>query len=266
MNLILARHGNTFEAGETPTWVGCRNDLPLTKTGIEQATILAHYLKNNNLKLVDVYCGPLQRTRIYAKTILNELLSPPVIPARKPKFSSQNAKHNRQLNKLNIKSSHLDSRFSSWDNNVAAFYSTQNFEPIIDQRLNEIDYGEWSGLTNSQVREQFGAEELERWEKYSKWPTTGNWKGSEAATVAKVTAFVDDLIKKYPSNTTILAVSSNGLLRYFLKLIPNEFDIRIKNQTLKIATGKMCKLIYENNQWKIDFWNVGPLDKNNLIR
>ena len=33
MRLILARHGNTFEAGETPVWVGAREDLPLTARG-----------------------------------------------------------------------------------------------------------------------------------------------------------------------------------------------------------------------------------------
>jgi broad specificity phosphatase PhoE len=66
MQLILARHGNTFESNETPTWVGAQNDLPLTAAGLKQAKNLALYIKNNNIKLDAVYCGPLRRTRIYA--------------------------------------------------------------------------------------------------------------------------------------------------------------------------------------------------------
>ena len=208
MQLLLARHGNTFESNETPTWVGARNDLPLTKTGIAQAKNLALYIKSNNIKLDAVYCGPLQRTKIYAETILNDLAS---------------ALH-----------------------------------PIIDQRLNEIDYGSWSGLTSVQVQENFGSKELERWEKYSAWPITGDWQGSEQTIITNVAAFSNDLVKKYSSDATILAVSSNGLLRYFLKLMPHEFDTRVKNQDFKIATGRICKLIYQNNLWRLDFWNISP--------
>lgn len=208
MELILARHGNTFETGENPTWVGCNNDLPLTKEGIEQAKNLALFLKRTNVTLNAVYCGPLQRTLVYAKTIINEL----------------------QINS----------------------------QPIVDLRLNEIDYGKWSGLTSAQIQEQLGREELEAWEKYSKWPTESGWKSSEAIVTAEIKSFAEDLIKKYQSDAKILAISSNGRLRYFLKLISNEFETRVKNQNLKIATGNFCKINYNNNQWHLEFWNVKP--------
>ena len=35
--LIIARHGNTFDAGDIPTRVGRRTDLPLVASGEAQA-------------------------------------------------------------------------------------------------------------------------------------------------------------------------------------------------------------------------------------
>jgi broad specificity phosphatase PhoE len=210
MELILGRHGNTFEANQTPKWVGSKNDLPLSKTGIEQAETLALYLKKNSIKLDAIYCGPLQRTKIYAEIILDKI--------------------------------------------------SPNLILIVDNRLNEIDYGTWSGLTTAEVQERFGTKELELWEKYSNWPTTGNWKPSEKIAETEAISFANDLIKKYPANSKILAISSNGRLRYFLKLITNEFALRIKNQTIKTATGNISKLIYKNsnNKWNLEFWNLRP--------
>ncbi len=56
IRLILARHGNTFEKGETPTQVGARSDLPLTAEGRKQAEALAGCLTPHV-----VYAGSLRR-------------------------------------------------------------------------------------------------------------------------------------------------------------------------------------------------------------
>lgn len=86
--LIVARHGNTFEPGETPRRVGARSDLPLVETGKAQARAIGRYLKQNDLAPDPVYCSHLQRTRqtadiailetglrqpVFALDILNEI-------------------------------------------------------------------------------------------------------------------------------------------------------------------------------------------------
>ena len=38
--LLIVRHGNTFETGETPRRVGLRTDLPLSSSGRKQANAL----------------------------------------------------------------------------------------------------------------------------------------------------------------------------------------------------------------------------------
>lgn len=67
--LTIVRHGNTFDAGETPTRVGARTNLPLSASGIRQSESLAAYFRDK--RFTAAFCSPLQRTRQTARTILN---------------------------------------------------------------------------------------------------------------------------------------------------------------------------------------------------
>lgn len=58
--LIIARHGNTFEKGQTPTRVGARTDLPLVEE--ERGTNIGLYLKSIGLIPTHIYAAPLKRT------------------------------------------------------------------------------------------------------------------------------------------------------------------------------------------------------------
>ena len=60
--LIIARHGNTFEAGETPRRVGAHTDLPLTEKGREQARAIGDWLKGHHLVPDVTYSSTLKRT------------------------------------------------------------------------------------------------------------------------------------------------------------------------------------------------------------
>jgi probable phosphoglycerate mutase len=208
MEIILARHGNTFRSGEPVVWVGSQNDLPLVESGQVQAKTLGKTLRISNQIPTAVYTGPLQRMTTYAKIILDEL-------------------------KL-------------------------EFAPTIDPRLNEVDYGKWSGLTSQEVRDKFGIEEFENWEKHSKWPIKGEWGESEKLLSQRIRDFANHIAQQHDKDDKILVVASNGCLRYFLDLIPGELQKHINNQTAKIATGNMCQLTYTSKSWKLDFWNRAP--------
>lgn len=60
--LLIARHGNTFNANETPIRIGGRTDLPLVESGRVQANLLGRYLKSNYPNLSLVYASHLKRT------------------------------------------------------------------------------------------------------------------------------------------------------------------------------------------------------------
>lgn len=61
--ILLARHGATFNPGETAYFVGARQDLPLTETGEAQARAIGQALGTAGLKPARIICGPLIRTR-----------------------------------------------------------------------------------------------------------------------------------------------------------------------------------------------------------
>jgi len=73
MQLILARHGNTFGLGDKVVWVGARNDFPLVEKGVIQAHAVAEGLISAGLLPTRIYSGPLQRTVHTARIIANVL-------------------------------------------------------------------------------------------------------------------------------------------------------------------------------------------------
>ncbi|BBB15725.1 phosphoglycerate mutase [Candidatus Rickettsiella viridis] len=208
MKIIFSRHGNTFSPGETPVWVGAREDLPLVDSGIQQAKNLAHVIQEVGLNLKAIYCGPLSRTNNYAKIIVEELHS--------------------------------------------------SLKPMIDPRLNEIDYGKWSGLSNVEIQAQGDADALVAWEKLSQWPKEADWLDSPDIIFSEIKAFTDDLIKKYAADDAVLVVTSNGRLRYFLQLIPGAFTQHIQNNTFKVSTGNICLFEHDSQGWQVKFWNKKP--------
>lgn len=136
--------------------------------------------------------------------------------------------------------------------------SNSPLKPIVDLRLNEIDYGTWSGLSNVQIEEMGEGSELSAWENFSVWPQNSNWQGSAAQIISEVKSLAEELIKQYEAKDTVLLVSSNGRLRYFLKLISWAFEQQVENKALKVLTGNICFFLYENNKWQIKFWNKSP--------
>lgn len=68
--LVIARHGNTFNPGETPRRVGARTDIPLTDSGREQARLLGLHLQSEGLVPDVTYSSNLKRTKETAKLAL----------------------------------------------------------------------------------------------------------------------------------------------------------------------------------------------------
>ena len=62
LQLIVVRHGNTFNKGDVITRVGGRTDLPLVDSGLEQGQRVGTYLKKHGIAPEVVYAAPLKRT------------------------------------------------------------------------------------------------------------------------------------------------------------------------------------------------------------
>ncbi|MDD5585385.1 MAG: histidine phosphatase family protein [Alphaproteobacteria bacterium] len=201
--LILFRHGNTFEAGQTPVWVGARTDLPLTAEGEAQAKAAADYVRNAAVSVEAMVAGPLQRTRRFADVI------------------------------------------------GAVVKQTA----IIDDRLREIDYGLWEGLSGDVIKQRYGAAALEAWEKNGQWPEGMNWSPSLEELQKNLRAFLREQRERLQSGKGFrIAVTSNGILRLVYQIVTGNKP----GNEAKVKTGHYCVLVPEKDGWRIEGWNKNP--------
>lgn len=61
--MLIARHGNNFDPGETAVRIGIRTDLPLSASGRQQAVNLGHYLQRYKIHPEAVFTSELIRTK-----------------------------------------------------------------------------------------------------------------------------------------------------------------------------------------------------------
>lgn len=200
--LLIARHGNTFEDGETPRRVGRRTDLPLTAKGQAQARALGTYLKIHNIKPAAAFAAPLQRTWQTAELALSILPAAP--PVQKAPF------------------------------------------------LTEIDYGPDENQPEDAVIARIGRAALDSWEKDALPPP--GWIVDPQKIMGEWRIFAADCARNYPDGA-ILAITSNGIARFALSLT-EDFENSKRRYGLKLATGALGLLRYENGIWKIEGWNI----------
>lgn len=74
LTLLIARHGNTFDSGDTILRVGKRTDLALSHSGQEQARKLGIFLQETYPTIDHVYVSSLQRTQETAQIALPNML------------------------------------------------------------------------------------------------------------------------------------------------------------------------------------------------
>lgn len=134
-----------------------------------------------------------------------------------------------------------------------------NIQPQIDERLNEIDYGSWSGLTDEEINVKY-PRDLKRWKEFSQWPQNSNWPETECAAIEAATDFAHELVSKHKTDDTVLVISSCGKLRYFLKLVDNAFQDRLKNNGVTVKTGNACEITHQNDKFTIEAWNINPAE------
>ncbi len=110
--------------------------------------------------------------------------------------------------------------------------------------LTEIDYGVWEGLSSEQIRKQWPKEYAD-WEEKAAWPSH-LFKGSLQHHLEGIKIWLAFLRKHYLPNDTVIAITSNGLLRLF----PGG---------KKVKTGHFCELSVSENDLRVVQWNMKPL-------
>lgn len=217
IRLILARHGNTFEAGQIPTQVGARTDLSLTSKGRAQAQDLATYLREEKIVPAAIYAGTLKR-QVESAQIVGQILC-------------------------------IEERIR-----------------LNEPSLTEIDYGLWEGLTAEVVSARW-PEEYVGWSEQSKWPSE-IFRGALQTHLKEIDRWLAELRRSHAPGDTVLALTSNGIIRFFHSYDPQEWD-RLQRgrqmESLKVKTGHFCELLLSPNELKVKRWNANPNFKSTCV-
>ena len=223
--LIIARHGNTFRPGETPTRVGSRTDLPLVEE--ERGRGIGRWLKQLGLVPDRILAAPLQRTLRTAELASEELGKPcPVQP---------------------------DARFIEVDYGP----DENKTEEEVKARLGALAAAE-QGLDPASLSPEeldaLGAALIDRWNAEAVVPP--DWKVDVPRIIRNWQQLADDIRE----GETLLCVSSNGTIR-FAPHITGDYAGFCATHDIKVPTGGVCIFINEGQGWHATEWGVKAFKK-----
>ncbi len=128
----------------------------------------------------------------------------------------------------------------------------------IDQRLREIDYGLWEAKSSEEIQAMGGGAELDAWNKAGEWPRSPGWTPAPEEIAANVARLAGECAASLSEDEAALLVTSNGVLKFFLKLVPGAFEDMAARGALKVATGHCCALRHSSQGWEVLFWDCEP--------
>ncbi len=219
--LIIARHGNTFRKGETPTRVGSHTDLELVEE--ERGRGIGLYLQKLGLIPTRILAAPLKRTMGTAALAAEELGSPcPVQP---------------------------DARFIEVDYGP----DENKTEDAVMLRLGRLSCKAEGGCpcnyTVEEVMER-GQAVIDLWN--SKAIVPEGWK----VDVEQICRNWQELAQEVQEGETLLCVSSNGTIR-FAPCITGDYEGFCAQHDIKVATGGVCIFTSEDGaHWTCREWGV----------
>lgn len=79
MEIIFARHGNTFGPGDKVVWVGSETDIPLVEKGRKQAHAVGEALLRTGRAPSVIYAACLKRTREFAEIVQSIVKSSEIV-------------------------------------------------------------------------------------------------------------------------------------------------------------------------------------------
>ncbi len=121
--------------------------------------------------------------------------------------------------------------------------------------LTEIDYGLWEGLSSAAISSRWPTE-------HANWTHAGIWpshifEGSEEKHLANIKRWLTQLRCTYEPQDILLAISSNGIMRYFCNQ-RMDFASCNKTEQLKVKTGHFCILELTQEYLHTHLWNQNP--------
>ncbi len=224
--LIIARHGNTFRPGESPTRVGAHTDLELVEE--ERGRAIGKYLLAKGLVPDRILAAPLKRTLGTAKLAAAELGNPCLIVP--------------------------DARFLEVDYGPDENLTEDVVELQLGQRVCAAKGVDTSSMTPEAIQ-AVGKETIELWNTEAIVPN--GWQ----VDVAQICKNWQELADSIIDGDTLLCVSSNGTIR-FAPCITGDYAAFCKEHDLKVATGGVCIFTSEDGStWTCTEWGTKAIKK-----
>ncbi|SNY92720.1 probable phosphoglycerate mutase [Cohaesibacter sp. ES.047] len=133
---------------------------------------------------------------------------------------------------------------------IASKHAGWSDVPIeITDALKEIDYGDWEGKSNEDIRAEFGDAAIDAWQKDSVWPEGLGWLPGAEVIQSNWNAMMVSIEGRYGLDAVAVIVTSNGILR----LVAPRYGISASDA--KVGTGHIC--LIEDGVVKV--WNSKTL-------
>jgi broad specificity phosphatase PhoE len=130
--------------------------------------------------------------------------------------------------------------------------------PLVDQRLDELDYGLWAGKSNDEIAAEGPAARtaMDAWASRDIWPADVGWVSHEADVLQAVRQFAADRLAANRHRRP-LVVSSNGILRYLPRaLLPPDAC----RPSFKMGTGHLGIIDRLYGTARLRCWDIAPAD------
>lgn len=136
-----------------------------------------------------------------------------------------------------------------------------NVPVICSAALNEIDYGQWEGKNQEEIMKKW-PEAYQAWCEQAIWPSDiFDAKHHLYSHQSSLKNWFHELSENTEPTSTVLAITSNGLLKILLTLIPNLSLTLFENHRFdhyKVKTGGICIVEYDTfaKTLVIKDWNI----------
>jgi len=126
--------------------------------------------------------------------------------------------------------------------------------PREDDRLDELDYGDWAGRSDKEIIAggDAAAAALAAWQSEDQWPTPNPWGSRQA----EITAAIDEFVtaRLAPGlHARPLVVTSNGILRFLPRLL---LPASAHLASFKMATGRLGVIDRQAGAAHLRGWNL----------
>lgn len=131
--------------------------------------------------------------------------------------------------------------------------------PLADARLDEIHYGSWAGLTSEEIAARFDSRAaLDAWNERDAWPAGAGWESTRDEIFNNIRSFIAERVATAGAPERLLVVSSNGILRFFPRLLGAREGASPLPRSCQMRTGHVGRVVAADGGLVIERWNVEP--------